>query len=85
MIFIRRNPNSETPLARVSHTTQLSCSNINKRSDEGAKQFYKMARTMHESLKSDDLEVTCSILEDETNKSQVADDFIVSLLKMQDN
>ena len=32
------------------NTTQRSCSNINKRPAEGAKQFYKMARTMHDSL-----------------------------------
>ena len=30
----------------------------------------------------DDFEAICSILEDETNKNQLEDDFIVSLLKM---
>ena len=33
-------------------------------------------------LCSDDLEAIFSILEDETNKNQLIDDFIVSLLKM---
>ena len=34
---------------------------------------------MHDSLERDDLEAICSILNNETNKNQVADDFIVSL------
>ena len=33
-------------------------------------------------LQSDGLEAICSILEDETNKNQLSDDFIVILLKM---
>ena len=37
---------------------------------------------MHDFLQSDDLETICSIFEDETNKNQLADDFIVILLKM---
>ena len=37
---------------------------------------------MHESLLSDVLKDIFSILEDETNKNQLADDFIVSFLKM---
>ena len=37
---------------------------------------------MHDSLQSDDLEAIYSILEHETNKNQLADDFIVSLFKM---
>ena len=63
-------------------TTQRSRSNTNKRPAEGAKQFYKMASTMHSPLYSADLEAICSIIEDETNKNQLADNFIVSLLKM---
>ena len=49
------------------NTRQRSCSNINKRPAEGAKQFYKMASTMYDSLSSDDIEAICSILENETN------------------
>ena len=41
-----------------------------------------MASTKHDSSWSDDLEAICSILQDEKNKNQLADDFIVSLLKM---
>ena len=54
-----------------------------------------MAVTTNGSLQSTNLEVMCSILDDsilddkilddKTNKNQLADDFIVSLLKMQDN
>ena len=49
------------------NTRQRSCSNINKWPAEGAKEFYKMASTMHDSLSSDDIEAICSILENETN------------------
>ena len=44
-----------------------------------------MASTIHESLWSDDLQAICNILEDETNKNQLADDFVVKLFTMQDN
>ena len=44
-----------------------------------------MAGKTNDSLQSTNLEVKCSILDDKTNKNQLADDFIVSLLKMQDN
>ena len=63
-------------------TNQHSCSNINILPTEGAKQFYKMGSMMDDSPQSDDLEAICSILEDETNKNQLAGDFILSLLKM---
>ena len=44
-----------------------------------------MAGTTNGSLQSTNLEAICSILDDKTNKNQLADDFIVSLLKMQEN
>ena len=37
---------------------------------------------LYDSLKSGDLEALCIILEDETNKNQLADGFIVNVLKM---
>ena len=37
---------------------------------------------MHDSLQSDDLKAICCIFEDETNKNQLLDEFIVSLLKV---
>ena len=37
---------------------------------------------MHDYLSSDDLEAICNKHENETNKNQLADDFIISLLKM---
>ena len=56
--------------------SQRSCPNINKRSADGAKKFCKMASILHDPLESDDLEAIRSILGDETNKTQLGDDFI---------